>query len=25
MSFALQSLRIPPTGTKAPGLRIERN
>ena len=25
MSFALQSLRIPPTGTKAPGLRIVRN
>ena len=25
MSFALQSLRIPPTGTKAPRLRIERN
>ena len=25
LSFALQSLRIPPTGTKPPGLRIERN
>ena len=25
MSFALQSLRIPPTGTRAPGLRLERN
>jgi cell division protein FtsI (penicillin-binding protein 3) len=24
MSFALQSLHIPPTGTKPPGLRIER-
>ena len=24
MSFALQSLRIPPTGTKAPGLRLVR-
>jgi cell division protein FtsI (penicillin-binding protein 3) len=25
MSFALQSRRIPPTGTKPPGLRIERD
>jgi cell division protein FtsI (penicillin-binding protein 3) len=22
MSFALQSLRIPPTGTRSPGLRV---
>jgi cell division protein FtsI (penicillin-binding protein 3) len=25
MSFALQTLHIPPTGTRPPGLRIERN